>query len=106
VAVGDETVLRNLKQLCARDAQLFVVIGIDVEKDRSALDRLALTPLKREHLSAVLPTKYARAGFETIKTELVTGAALAELKTSWARRLKTGHNRSYIRIVARLKSKQ
>jgi 16S rRNA (adenine(1408)-N(1))-methyltransferase len=101
VAGGDEIVLRNLRQLCAADALLTVVLGLDVERDRSELDRLALPSLDVDYLRLILPTKYARAGFEIVRTETLAHADVAELKSSWARRLKAGPNRSFIRIVAR-----
>jgi hypothetical protein len=87
--------------MCTPRALLTVVIGFDVERDRSELDRLALPSLDCDYLRLELPWKYARAGFEIVKTETLTGANLSELKTTWARRLKSGHNRSFIRIVAR-----
>ena len=101
VAGGDEIGLRNLRQMCATDALLTVVIGLDVERDHSELDRLALPALDVDYLSLELPGKYLGAGFEMVKSETLTGTRLLELKTTWARRSKAGHHRSFIRIVAR-----
>jgi len=101
VAGGDEIVLRNLRQLCATDALLTVIIGLDLERDRSELDRLALPSLDLDYLKLELPAKYPRAGFAIVGTETLTGTRLLELKTTWARRLKAGHHRSFIRILAR-----
>jgi len=101
VAGGDETVLRNLRHLCAPEALLVVVIGIDIERDRAELNRLKLPPLDLNYLHLELPALYASAGFEMIRTETLTASSLSELKTTWARRLKSGHDRSFICIVAR-----
>ena len=101
VALGEETVLRNLRQMCAAGAFLRVVIGVDVERDRAELDRLGIRSLDVEYLREVLPATYAKAGFEIVKTETLAGSSLTEVQTSWAKRLKAGHNRSFVRIVAR-----
>lgn len=86
--------------MCADGARLSVVVGIDVERDRAEIERLQLPPLDANYLSAVLPARYASAGFEIVKIEILTGAALAELQTSWAKRLRVGSNRSFVRILA------
>jgi 16S rRNA (adenine(1408)-N(1))-methyltransferase len=101
VAVGDETILRNLRQICSRAALLQIVIGIDVERDRFEIDRLALPSLDVDHFRLVLPTRYVRAGFQLLKTEAPAGASLSELQTSWAKRLEAGRKRSFFRILAR-----
>lgn len=101
MAAGDEAILRNLRTMCADEALLSVVVGIDAERDRSELARLRLPALDADYLRLVLPARYASAGFELVKTESLTGAALSELQTSWAKRLKAGSSRSFVRIVAR-----
>lgn len=101
VVAGDEVVLHNLRRLCADEALLTVVVGIDVERDRAEIERLQLPPLDTDYLRRVLPARYASSGFAIVKTETITGAALSELQTSWAKRLKAGHGRSFIRITAR-----
>jgi 16S rRNA (adenine(1408)-N(1))-methyltransferase len=100
VVLGDET-LPNLRRLCADQAVLKVVIGIDVERDRTELERLGLPLLDDNYLSSVLPARYANAGFEIVKAESLAGPDLAALETSWAKRLRSGANRSFIRIVAK-----
>jgi len=101
VAGGNEVNLRSLGHICAPHALLTVVIGLDVERDHSELDRLGLPSLDPNYVRLELPTRYLRAGFEIMKIETLTGADVSELKTTWARRLRSGHNRSFIRIVAR-----
>ena len=101
VAVGDEAVLGNLRQLCSDFARLKVVIGIDVDRDRSEIERLGLPVLDANYLRHVLPARYASAGFEILRTERLTGTALSKLPTSWAKRLRAGSNRSFVRITAK-----
>ena len=100
VAIGDESVLRKLRRICAPNALLRIVVGLDDERDRAEIDRLKLPPLSRDHVNASLIAGYRKAGFEIVETVSFTSAALAELQTSWARRLQRGSTRSFIRIVA------
>ncbi len=101
VAVGDEAILRNLRRMCADEALLRVVVGIDAERDRAEIARLQLPALDADYLRLVLPARYAKAGFEIVQTEKLTTANVAALQTSWARRLRAGANRSFIRMVAK-----
>jgi 16S rRNA (adenine(1408)-N(1))-methyltransferase len=101
VAIGDETVLRKLRCICAPNALLWVVVGLDDERDRTEIDRLKLPPLSSDYVNANLVAKYYDAGFEILETVSLSPAALPELRTSWARRLQRGSTRTFIRIVAR-----
>lgn len=98
VALGDDS-LRNLRRVCADDALLKVVIGIDVERDRTEWERLDLPSLDDEYLSRVLRARYANTGFEIVTAESL--AAVSELQTSWGKRLRSGASRSFISIVAK-----
>jgi 16S rRNA (adenine(1408)-N(1))-methyltransferase len=101
VAAGDEAMLRGLRRLSAPHGSLSIVFGLDSERDRSEIERLELPVLDANYLERELPARYAKAGFEIVKTESLAGAGLAELQTSWAKRLQTGQNRSFVRITAR-----
>lgn len=101
VVIGDESVLRKLRRICAPNALLRVVVGLDDERDRAEIDRLKLPPLSPDYVNVRLVAKYRKAGFEIIETVSLPPAALPELHTSWARRLQRGSNRSFIRIIAR-----
>jgi hypothetical protein len=100
VATGDESVLRNLRRICASDALLKVLIGLDPERDRSEIERLALPALSTDYVNGILVTKYRNAAFEIVETESLSSSSLWELHTSWARRLQSS-NRSFMRITAR-----
>ena len=54
VATGDETVLRNLRRVCAPGALLEIVIGLDPERDQSEIKALGLKPLTHEFLEMTL----------------------------------------------------
>lgn len=80
VATGDFEVMRNLRRVCAVDALLEVVIGIDPVRDRTEIERLGIKP---EFIDELLIENYRAAGFEIVET----GLSSQTLDTSWAKRL-------------------
>jgi 16S rRNA (adenine(1408)-N(1))-methyltransferase len=100
VLVANEAELRNIRRLAHADAMLQVVVGIDVERDQSELALLGLSAADLEYFRLALPTKYLKAGFEVVGIESLSGSSSADVQTSWAKRLRASHNRSFIRIVA------
>ena len=80
VATGDFEVMRNLRRVCAVDALLEVVIGIDPVRDRTEIERLGIKP---EFIDELLIENYTAAGFEIVET----GLSSQTLDTSWAKRL-------------------
>jgi 16S rRNA (adenine(1408)-N(1))-methyltransferase len=101
VAAGDEVVLRNLRRVCAPDALIEVVIGLDLERDHSEVARLGLKPLSVDYLDRELIPRYEAAGFEVLERGEVDETGWRELKTSWAQRLRGNEARRLIFIVAR-----
>lgn len=101
VATGDGVVLRNLRRVCTDGALLEVVIGLDPERDRSEMERLGLRPITVTHIDRVLVPAYGNAGFEVIQRGVLSPSEWPELRTSWAKRLKGGVDRSLSYIVAR-----
>lgn len=101
VATGDETVLMDLRRICAPNALLRVVVSLDLEVDRTEIDRLGLPPLTVDYVNDSLAAKYSEAGFQIVETESLSQAALRALHTSWARRLQASSTRSFMQIVAR-----
>lgn len=106
VVIGDESVLKELRRICAPNALLRVVVGLDDERDRAEIDRLKLPPLSPDYVNASLIAKYRKAGFEIVETVSFTSAALPALHTSWARRLQRRSTRTFVRIVARSVSRE
>src|SRR5262249_2192476 len=86
VARGDEIVLRNLRRICADDAWLEIVIGLDPERDSSEVERLGLPPLSAQFLKEVLEPRYRAAGFEVTETGLLPPSEWPPLRTSWGQR--------------------
>ena len=101
VATGDREVLSNIRRVCASDALLEVVIGLDAERDRTEITRLGMPLISIEHIDSTLSPLYRSAGFEICERGTIPPAAWPQLKTSWAKRLKGNTNRSLTYIIAR-----
>ena len=82
VATGDVVVMRNLRRICAVDALLEVVVGIDPVRDQNEIERLQIKP---QFIDEVLVENYRAAGFEIIETGQRVSSQ--SLDTSWAKRL-------------------
>ncbi len=102
VATGDRAALEGMRRVCAADALLEVVIGLDFERDKSEIERLGLGSLTPEYVSDVLIPRYRAAAFEIIESGMLGPSEWPALQTSWAKRLKSGGtNRSLIYLIAR-----
>ena len=101
VANGDGTGLNHLRRICARDALLEVVIGLDPERDRSEIERLGLSELTVEHIDRELALQYRAAGFEILERGVLGQSEWPKLRTSWAKRLQGNESREVTYIIAR-----
>jgi hypothetical protein len=101
VAAGDEKILRNLRRVCAKDALLEIIIGLDPARDRAEIERLGISPLTVEFIDSELRSQYRDAGFEIIERGALPSSRWAKLETSWAKRLGGNRNREVIFIIAR-----
>lgn len=101
VATGDVDVLRNLRRICAVDAVLEIVIGIDPIRDQSEIERLQLHELSLEFIDSELAAKYASVGFQITERGILSAAEWPEFETSWARRLKGNERRPVTYLIAR-----
>jgi 16S rRNA (adenine(1408)-N(1))-methyltransferase len=100
VATGDETALRNLRRICAPEAVLEIIIGLDPERDRSEIERLGLSPLSSDFLDRELAPHYKSAGFEILESGVVPQSEWPRLRTSWAKRLRGNVARTLVYIIA------
>jgi 16S rRNA (adenine(1408)-N(1))-methyltransferase len=101
-ATGDLAVLRSVRRICAPEAFLEVVIGIDPERDRSEIERLGLTTLSLDFVDQTLIPQYATAGFEITERGVLEPSAWSNLDTSWAKRLHGNEHRSITYLIARV----
>ena len=101
-ATGDLEVLRSVRRICAPEALVEVVIGIDPERDRSEIERLGLSTLSLEFVDQTLTPQYASAGFEITERGVLDSSAWSKLDTSWAKRLHGNEHRSIVYVVARV----
>lgn len=101
VTLGDRQVLQNIRRVCATDALLEVVIGVDPERDRTEIERLGIPTLSIEYIDSALSPTYRNAGFEICERGAILPSEWPELQTSWAKRLKENTSRSLVYIIAR-----
>jgi 16S rRNA (adenine(1408)-N(1))-methyltransferase len=100
VAGGDELVMRNLRGSCSLNAQLQVTLGLDFQRDRCEWERLKIPEISSDYIEKVLAARYREAGFRIVKTDGVSACDLAQLHSSWAKRLRRSDCRLFFRIVA------
>lgn len=100
VATGDEAVLTNLRRICSPNALLEILIGFDPVQDVSELARLEIPSLSLNYIDSVLATRYERSGFAIIERGVLSQSEWADVRTSWARRLKGRAGRSLTYIIA------
>ena len=101
VATGEVALLENVRRICAEDALLEVVIGIDPVRDKSEIERLGVKPLTLEVVDTVLVPNYAAAGFEIIERGIIAASEWPALETSWAKRLQGNEQRPITYLIAR-----
>ena len=99
VVLGNETVLQNLRRICAPECLIEIVVGIDEERDKSEIERLDLPQLSLEYLKNVLIPKYEAANFAVLEKGILDSSDWSKLETSWARRLHGGKNRKVTYLI-------
>jgi 16S rRNA (adenine(1408)-N(1))-methyltransferase len=100
VAAGDVGLLQNLRRICAPEALLEVVLGLDPARDQSEIERLELTPLSLEFIDQQLVPRYLKAGFEITERGVIPAAEWPEFNTSWAKRLHQNDQRPITYLIA------
>lgn len=101
VALGDETILSNLRRVCAPECLLEIVIALDPERDRSEIERLGLSVLSTDYVDQQLVWRYEAAGFEIFERGVLAQSEWTNLHTSWAKRLRGNEARTLIYFIAR-----
>lgn len=101
LASGNVEVLANVRRICAADALLEVVIGLDPLRDQTEISRLGLKPFTIEMIDHDLIHRYRAAGFEIEERGRLLAGDWPEFKTSWAKRLKGSDARPIVYLIAR-----
>ena len=101
VATGDSVVLRNIRRICAPAALLEVVIGLDLHRDSSEIERLKIGEFDTEYVKSVLVSRYRSAGFEITESNVLRLSEWVCLQTSWAKRLSQNPRRRVTYLIAR-----
>lgn len=103
VLTGDEDILKNLKRISAPECLLEIIIGIDIERDKTEIERLGLPALTTEYLENTLCPKYTAAGFEVIEKGILNKSDWSRLETSWARKLQGNESRKVVYLIAQIR---
>jgi 16S rRNA (adenine(1408)-N(1))-methyltransferase len=101
VANGELQVLQGIRRICSIAALLEVVIGIDVERDATEIERLALAHLSDSYIKNVLHERYLAAQFEIFEHGVLQNSNSPTIKSSWAQRLKGRSSRQITYWIAR-----
>ncbi|MBX9950482.1 MAG: methyltransferase domain-containing protein [Candidatus Obscuribacterales bacterium] len=101
VATGNETILKNIHRICAPDAVLEVIIGVDQDRDATELQRLGINDLSEEFIATALKIKYEECGFEILEIGSFAAGDWPDICTSWAQRLRTNENRTIVYFLAK-----
>lgn len=102
VVLCDEEILKSLRRICAPECLLEIIIGIDETRDKTEIERLNLPKISEEYLQKNLFPKYKTAGFEILKSGILSFAEWSRIETSWARKLQGGDNRKAIFLIFKL----
>src|SRR5262249_46504587 len=93
--------LRGRRRLCAPEAVLEVIIGIDEERDAPERARLGIAPLNVAAIDRDLNSVYGNAGVELTERGDRLPADWTDLQAAWTKRLADNPRRSLIYIIAR-----
>lgn len=96
---GDESALESLRRISAPECLVEIVIGIDEERDKSEIKRLALPAFSPDYLENDLLPRYEAAGFQVLAKGFLTAADWSKLETSWARKLQGSSSRKVTYFV-------
>jgi len=100
VATGDETILKNIRRICAPNAVLEVIIGIDQERDAAELQRLEIDHLSEAFIESTLIKRYEICGFQINEFGSFPAGKWPDICTSWAQRLRFNDSRSLLFFTA------
>ena len=100
VISGDETILRSIRKICADDALLEVIIGLDPVRDKTEYERLGVDALSIPRLENELSANYASSGFEITEYGEFPPSQWPDICSEWARKLEVGQSRSLIYLIA------
>ena len=95
------TVLQGIRQICAEEAILEIILGYGWAAEPNETQRLELPVLTPEHLSGHLRQAYERAGFRDFRWQVMNKEQLEAISTTWAKRLAFGKERIFYRMTAR-----
>ncbi|MCX6046914.1 MAG: class I SAM-dependent methyltransferase [Chloroflexi bacterium] len=100
VVNGEAGVLANLRRVCAPQARLQILLGLDPVRDQTEIARLGLNALSEIYLDQVLLPRYQNAGFAVTKKQVLSSAEWSQVASSWAKRLRGNSERRLLSLTA------
>lgn len=99
VALGDEKFLSELQRIASPDCLLEIVIGIDLERDKSEIERLALPRLTVDYFKSEIVPKFEAKGFKVIEQRFLCPDEWPKLETSWTKKLSQNSSRQVMCLI-------
>lgn len=93
VAAGDTEILSSLRRIASNKCLLEIAIGVDIQRDRSELDRLGVPEMTSDHFDRVLFPRYTKCGFQHIERRELKPDEWRKFETTWARKLSGNESR-------------
>jgi 16S rRNA (adenine(1408)-N(1))-methyltransferase len=100
VVQGDEDVCAGLRAVARAGATLDITVGTSIWRDPVPLEIRGLPELTPEYVDTVLADRLAAGGWQVTGAELITGAEMDRISSSWARRLGSANPEVVIHIRA------
>ena len=99
VAIADESVLKALRRVAARECLVEIIIGLDPDRDRQEMERLGLSEFSSDYIFSKLIPRYEGAGFKAIGHGSLSPDEWGKVESSWAKRLQGNQHREVFFLI-------
>ncbi|MGW4462985.1 hypothetical protein [Micromonospora sp. NPDC004704] len=100
VVQGDGDVCAGLRAVARTGAGLDITVGTSIWRDPVPLEIRELPELTPEYVDTVLAGRLAECGWQVTGAEVISGAEMDRMSSSWARRLGSGNPEVVIHVRA------
>lgn len=100
VVQGDEDVCTGLRAVARTGATLEITVGTSIWRDPVPLEIRGLPELTPEYVDTVLADRLASCGWQVTGAEVISGAEMDRISSSWARRLGSANPEVVIHVRA------
>ncbi len=77
-----------------------MIIGVDLQRDFTELQRLGISHLSEDFITTDLVKRYLDCGFQIAESGTFAAGKWPNICTSWAQRLSTNDKRSLVYFIA------